>query len=391
MGQSKSNKKGDSTLVEMFFGRRDKFAIYKLKTVQPSRGSGFTLVELLVVIAIIGILVALLLPAVQAAREAARRTQCTNQLKQIGLAMLNIEVAVGHLPTNGWGCSWLGDPDRGVDQRQPGGFLFNILPQIEQQALHQLAAGTPITSPEREAANAQLVTTPVSTYLCPSRRPLRLYRMWTGCGPPKYTASPAGSPNEFVIRTDYAANAGTTLVNSNPAGGPNDYPHYDDAAAGTGWKLRFDEIDARATGVCFTGSELRIARITDGVSNTYLVGEKSTNPLYNDGYWEGFGQGDNENAFMGGNRDIQRHSAINDDPDNSTVTVSYVAPLADSEVQRLGPGGHHTPVNNWGGPHPGVFIMVFCDGSVHPMSFDVDPETHRRLGSRLDGLAVEMP
>ena len=81
---------------------------------------GFTLVELLVVITIIGILIALLLPAVQAAREAARRAQCANNLKQMGLACLGHEEAHGHFPTGGWGWGWLGDPDRGFRQRQSG-------------------------------------------------------------------------------------------------------------------------------------------------------------------------------------------------------------------------------------------------------------------------------
>ena len=90
--------------------------------------SGFTLVELLVVITIIGILIALLLPAVQAAREAARRAQCTNNLKQLALGMLGHEQQYRFFPSDGWSWEWTGDPDRGVGRSQPGNWATAFSP-----------------------------------------------------------------------------------------------------------------------------------------------------------------------------------------------------------------------------------------------------------------------
>ena len=106
-----------------------------------SKEFGFTLVELLVVITIIGILIALLLPAVQAAREAAEKAQCTNNLKQIALAALGHEHANGWFPTGGWSFMWVGSPDDGFGMSQPGGFGYNCLPYMDQQPLHDLGLG----------------------------------------------------------------------------------------------------------------------------------------------------------------------------------------------------------------------------------------------------------
>src|ERR1700741_4299433 len=98
----------------------------------------FTLVELLVVIAIIGILVALLLPAIQAAREAARRTECVNDWKQLSIGCMNHEDQVKFYPSGGWGNRWVGDADRGLGADQPGSWYYGILPFIEEQALHDM-------------------------------------------------------------------------------------------------------------------------------------------------------------------------------------------------------------------------------------------------------------
>ena len=100
----------------------------------------FTLIELLVVITIIGLLLGLLLPVVQSSRESGRRTQCQNNLRQLGLAMQGHVAVHGEYPSNGWGYSWIGDPDRGTDKAQPGGWIYNILDFVEQQNLRSLGA-----------------------------------------------------------------------------------------------------------------------------------------------------------------------------------------------------------------------------------------------------------
>src|SRR3954464_14496159 len=137
-----------------------------------SRSFGFTLVELLVVIAIIGILVALLLPAIQAAREAARRGQCQNHLKQIGLAFLNYESTHKSFAPGGWGYKWTGDPDMGTGEKQPGGWAFSILNYLEEG--NTFAVGQGLPAAQKSAELARQKAQPVAVFYCPSRRPAQL-------------------------------------------------------------------------------------------------------------------------------------------------------------------------------------------------------------------------
>ncbi len=128
-----------------------------LKCLSHRARHAFTLIELLVSIAIIGILVGLLLPAVQAAREAARRMVCQNHLKQIGLGFHMHHSSIGWFPTGGWGWDWTGDADRGFDERQPGGWTYNLLPFIEQNDLHDLDRGfDPVLKATRAADRIQV-------------------------------------------------------------------------------------------------------------------------------------------------------------------------------------------------------------------------------------------
>ncbi len=147
-------------------------AIRKSRIIARGRVA-FTLVELLTVAVIISIMVGLLLPAVQAAREAARRGACADHIKQLAMAALQHESAQKFLPTGGWYITWLGNPDCGFGTGQPGGWIYNILPYLDQQNLHDLgASGGGMTI---QAANAQRLATPLSCLNCPTRRPAALY------------------------------------------------------------------------------------------------------------------------------------------------------------------------------------------------------------------------
>lgn len=327
---------------------------------RASGRTGFTLVELLVVIAIIGILVSLLLPAVQAAREAARRTTCSNQLKQLGLAVLLHEVAHGSLPTGGWGHFWLGDPDRGFGQSQPGGWLYNILPYVEQQAIYDLPAdGDPntITSAQLEASRT-MAETPIGMFYCPSRRAATVYPKSVNGSRIAYNALPSEA---FVVaRSDYAANWGDTFISG--LGGldrpfPSQMPDHPQG-------FHPKSVEEFFTGVSYLESEVSFRKVTDGTSNTYFAGEKYLNP---DAYETGLDFADNENWASGFNNDSFR-SAI-DPPVRDTPGLTLAA---------------------FGGPHPGVVLMVMCDGSVHGISYDIEPITHRNLANRADGEVVSL-
>lgn len=301
----------------------------RLVAAREDKRPAFTLVELLVVIAIIGILVALLLPAVQAARESARRVQCKNHLKQIALAWHMHDDLHHHLPTGGWGWGWIGDPDLGYGREQPGGWTYAVLEFMEAGNLRAIGKGQP--GPLKAAELARLVGQPIGHFHCPSLRAPALYPI---------TFQPANAA--FVAhgaKCDYSANAGD---------GPDEAGHGGPA-----------ESPVEFTGIVGVKSTTRLARIRDGLSNTLIIGEKFLHPSLVD---SGLSLSDNENLYVGLDNDVCRST-------------------------RLPPKHGNDP--DWppafGSAHPAALNAAYCDGSVHSVAYVIDAAAWRSLGNKADG------
>jgi len=303
-----------------------------------------------------------LLPAVQAAREAARRMQCQNHLKQIGLAALTHEDALGFFPSGGWGNGWTGDADRGFGQNQPGGWNYDILPYIEQNVLHEMGKDQQpdtVTQTQRNGAREREAI-PISTFYCPSRRSAKAYprpRFATG-GVRFFNCGMLGE----AATTDYAACAGT-LRTYDPMGGPNGY-----SAAKT-----YDFSAREDTGVSYTYSQTRISAILDGTSKTYFAGEKYVMP---DDYETGLDNGDDGGQFDGCGGDHFRFCMVSGN--------EHVYPFMQDT-----PGFGSNYGFAFGSPHAAGANFVLCDGSVRTISYDIEPVVHARLGNRADGEVID--
>jgi len=308
-----------------------------------ARRAAFTLVELLVVIAIIGVLVALLLPAVQMAREAARRTQCANHLKQLGLAAHNFNDVKGTLP-----------PTRVSNDSSDANQNFVtwavlLMPYVEQQNLY---TQWDITM-AYELHNVQVTKQPVNIYFCPSRRrPTAAFSNDTpNGGLSDYAACGGRGPNDGV----------------NAQGEPNQYAH--GAMMCARWTMQTSPLRvAKWDGL------VRLATVTDGTSCTMLFGDKNVRRTIKWGTNEdrtiyGWTNGNNVRRFAGVD---QKDSTLQYKLDG--FTAAEIVATVDNRT--------------FGSLHPGVSQFVFVDGSVHALKGNTSLVTLGQLAEKDDGGSI---
>ncbi len=313
----------------------------KSLSVRSLRSRGFTLIELLVVIAIIAILIALLLPAVQQAREAARRTQCKNNLKQIGLAMHNYHDIFNTLPPG-----YISRFPNVVVSGEQGLYSWGamILPQVEQANLYSVlnVGNTPLQTNVGLAAGLAALQTPQPNFRCPSD---------TGPVLNNFKSTLAGAPNW------YNRNVTSTGTNEIPIATSNYL-----MVAGTGSSTTPPATPTTSTtpplGVGFQNSRINFRDITDGTSNTIMVGERA---------WK-YGQ------VMGGAGTVVGFSAsVNlQDTNNGVKTAALNAiALGYDGINWSATNADHQP-RGFSSVHVGGAQFVMCDGSVRFISENID-------------------
>jgi prepilin-type N-terminal cleavage/methylation domain-containing protein/prepilin-type processing-associated H-X9-DG protein len=318
------------------------------------RSYGFTLVELLVVIAIIGILIALLLPAVQAAREAARRAQCTNNLKQLGLAFHGYHDTFKKLPPGAWIEGF------NAGQQRKSNVLTRMLPYIEQQQLYNaidfMAAGS--IDGQRfgtSATSPQIRSIVIPTFICPTD---------THGGTVLFGTVPVAMHN-------YAASMGAMFrFSSNPA---CNCP----LAAFNVWSLPYADHPNAVNGPFRregwgNNSCIGFSDIRDGLSNTIFFGE--TRPACSTTMGQGWFTTNNGQGFMTTIIPINYDSCRpqGGHPDPCRTNCNWVTDLG---AKSLHPGGAH---------------FLLGDGSVRFLSQSINHQTYQYLGSKRDGTPIQL-
>jgi prepilin-type N-terminal cleavage/methylation domain-containing protein len=362
---------------------------------------GFTLVELLVVIAIIGILIALLLPAVQAAREAARRTQCSNNLKQLGLAVQNYhDVRQEICP------AWLTTDASATGACNPNlfaGWPLLLLPFMEQQNVYDLVdVGRQLSvNPTAPANHITVRSTSIPTYFCPSRRT-----------PPALTATAANTQCSVgdYASVGYALGASTNdATPGDTTGTPvvlNQARTWDGAmiacrafnSATTANPAAINGFQPQTLGGRDFRSMTTFASVLDGLSNTAFIGEKavhkdrmgvvSTANTAGDGHFYMGASGNattNRTSAGGMTYFVRRLAPINN---NGSDRIIALKPTGDTGA--AGPNSND-PNFRFGSWHPGVSLFLLGDGSVRQVSNSTSNIALQRMGTRNDRYTFDLP
>ncbi len=304
-----------------------------MSNAEPKRERpGATLLETLIVIGILGLLLQLLLPAVQGLRESARQLQCAAHLRRLASAIRDHHDLQQRYPSGGWHFTWIGEPERGTGRSQPGSWAFNLLSDLGEDRIRRLGIGT--TGLDRSRALVSRCRKAPSVFNCPTRRGWRSYpQTWNQ--QPLSQGGPLREPIVWAAKSDYAACSGDgeRVEFDWRWTGPSSLAEGDDS--------RFVWPDSKSfTGVIFGRSEIRDRQIRDGLAQTYLLGEKYVNPRT---YDTGEDWGDNENLYAGFNNDNSRSSGHPPRRDRPAVdwrnAFGSAAPeqLARRDVRRIRP------------------------------------------------------
>ncbi len=299
-------------------------AVFRHRRDDTFRG-GFTLVELLVVMAIIGILIGMLLPAVQMVRESARRTSCMNNTRQIGLALLNYESAVGSLPAG---------------YKNNASWLTRILPHLEQKNLYDIYD---FNKPWDHADNATAIATRVPTYACPSTpNPERLDKLPSG---------------RMAACSDYCAIGGVSMKF---------------------YLAGYADLIGSRFGAMSGKTEIELRDIRDGLSNTLVVAEDAGRPFHY--VWGGIGP---DNVDNGGPNINVVDGRVDGAAWASRQNFIAVHGFTNDGLYVPGPNVINCTNNNEVyGFHPGVVVGLFVDGSVQAISESTDPQTFANMITR---------
>jgi prepilin-type N-terminal cleavage/methylation domain-containing protein len=334
--------------------------------VERRKASAFTLLELLVVIVIIGLLIALLLPAIQGSREAARGVHCQNNLRQVAAGLLLHHEAQKYFPSSGWHFTWAGEPERGTGIDQPGSWIFNLLGYIDEGNVRSLGAG--LTGDARADALIKRCATPIPLFICPTRRAAIAYPQTLHLQP-LTVGGPLTKELNLGAKSDYASNVGYGQMVEffYQWAGPQSLREGDQPSFVWPTDAKFELLGFRNVtfnGVIYGRSHVSLKQISDGASRTLLIGEKY---LTTENYESGKDSGDNENMYVGFNNDVCRSTSF--------------APFRD--------GYGYEAVTRFGSAHFAGLNAAMCDGSVQMITYDVDEGVYRALGSRDGGDSLE--